>query len=201
MVATAGGETAGAKTNATEALKGKVVVWRAATGEQLATLKVDKQVLLSVAFSPDGSMIATTGGNDRAVTLWDVATWKLVGRLPHPIFIESVAFDPAGKTLATFAFDNKVRLWDIAAMRQIGAGLPGPENPGVGVVCDPCSIQARFDASGNYLVALNQNGAALVWDVNPDRWKQRACAIVGRPLTRDEWEELLPDRSYQPACR
>ena len=201
LVATAGGETAGAERNATEALKGKVVVWRAASGERLATLKVDKQWVSSVAFSPDGSVIAASGVNDRAVTLWDVASWKLVGRLPHPIFIGSVAFDPRGKTLATSAFDDKVRLWDIASMRQIGAALPGPENPGAGLVCDPCGSQAGFDPSGNYLVALNQNGGALVWDVDPDRWKERACAVVGRPLTRDEWEDLLPGRSYQPACR
>jgi hypothetical protein len=37
--------------------------------------------------------------------------------------------------------------------------------------------------------------------MNPDRWKQRACAVVGRSLTRQEWTELLPDRRYQPACR
>jgi hypothetical protein len=37
--------------------------------------------------------------------------------------------------------------------------------------------------------------------MNPDRWKQQACAVVGRSLTREEWNELLPDRRYQPACR
>jgi hypothetical protein len=55
-----------------------------------------------------------------------------------------------------------------------------------GLVCDPCRSQVGFDPSGSYLVALNQNGAALVWDVDPNRWKERACAVVGRPLTRDE---------------
>jgi hypothetical protein len=86
-------------------------------------------------------------------------------------------------------------------MRQIGAALPGPENPAAGVPCDPCQNNAGFDSSGNHLVALNQNGAALVWDVDPDRWRDRACALVGRSLTQEEWKELLPGRTYQPACQ
>jgi hypothetical protein len=37
--------------------------------------------------------------------------------------------------------------------------------------------------------------------VDPDHWKQRACAVASRPLTREEWQVLLPRRRYQPACR
>jgi hypothetical protein len=72
-----------------------------------------------------------------------------------------------------------------------GLALPGPERWSV----------LGFDPGGNRLAALYDNGTALVWDVNPENWRKRACAVVGRPLTREEWEELLPRRSYQPACQ
>jgi WD40 repeat protein len=181
MLATAGGQ-------------GKVILWRAADGEKLATLQADTSWIGSVAFSADGSLLAAGGVGDRQVTLWDVATRKRVGRLPHPSFIGSVAFDPAGRTLATSALDGKVRLWDVASQREIGVALPGAEN-GTGT-----NISA-FDPSGNHLIALYDSGPAFIWDMDPDHWKQQACMVVGRSLTREEWAELLPGRRYQPACR
>jgi hypothetical protein len=33
-----------------------------------------------------------------------------------------------------------------------------------------------------------------------ERWRDLACAIAGRELTRREWEEVLPDRPYREAC-
>jgi WD40 repeat protein/class 3 adenylate cyclase len=178
MVATAGGA-------------GKVVVWRVSDREQVATLPADPRWVSSVAFSPDGSMIAAGGLVERQTTLWDVDTGKLVGRLPHPTYIVKVGFDPGGRTLATAAADGTVRLWDVASLRQVGLAFPAPENwSAVG-----------FDPGGNHLVVLYENGTGLVWDVDPDRWKERACAVASRSLTREEWEELLPGRRYQPACR
>jgi WD40 repeat protein len=101
-----------------------------------------------------------------------------------------LAFDPGGKTLATAASDGTVRLWDVASRRQIGLALPGPV--GYGTV--------GFDLNGSHLIIMYENGTGLVWDVDPDHWKQRACSLASRTLSREEWEELLPQRAYQPAC-
>jgi WD40 repeat protein/DNA-binding SARP family transcriptional activator len=176
--------------------QGKLLLWRATDWRQLGMLPADTSWVLCVTFSPDGSLLAAGGVGERQVTLWNVASRKLVGRLPHPNFVGSVAFDPAGRTLATSAEDGKVRLWDLASQRQIGRPLPGAEN-GSGMTGNV----SAFDPSGNHLIALSDSGAPFVWNMNPDRWKQQACAVVGRSLTREEWTELLPDRRYQPACR
>jgi WD40 repeat protein len=181
MVATGGGQ-------------GKVILWRAADGKQLANFKADTSWVLALAFSRDGSRLAASGVGERAVRVWEVGSRRLLGRLPHPHFVGSLAFDPAGRTLATDAADGKVRLWDLASLRQIGRPLPGAEN-GTG------SNVSAFDPSGNHLIAVYDSGTAFVWDMNPDRWKQRACRLVGRPLTGQEWREVLPDRRYQPACQ
>jgi WD40 repeat protein len=183
--------------------KGKAILWRP-DGTRLATLPVDKFYISSVAFSPDGSVLAATGLANRAITLWDVATYKLVGRLPHPAIIHSVAFDPHSTTLATStlgASSGSVRLWDLVSMRQIGAALPEPELHPASFLCDPCLNSTAFTPSGDQLIIDYGTGVGVVWDVDPELWERRACAVVGRPLTEEEWKELLPTRGYQPACR
>ena len=45
------------------------------------------------------------------------------------------------------------------------------------------------------------NGTTIrLVDVDPATWVARACQETGRTLTRDEWNEALPDRPYAPAC-
>jgi len=178
MVATAGGG-------------GKVVLWRVADGAPVRTVAADPEFVSAVAFSPDGALLATAGSGERFTTLWEVASGRLVGRLRHPTYVVAVRFDPQGRTLATAATDGTVRLWDLASQHQLGVALPGPEQWSV----------LAFNPAGTDLVAFYGDGTGLVWDVDPDRWKQRACTIAGGPLTRDEWEELLPGRRYEPACR
>jgi hypothetical protein len=44
-------------------------------------------------------------------------------------------------------------------------------------------------------------GGIVVWEVDVDLWADRACAIAGRTLTKEEWHQYLPGRPYDPACR
>lgn len=178
LVATAGGD-------------GLVAVWRAADGRQVATHQADTVWVTSVAFSPDGSLIAAGALSDKNASLWEVATGKQVARLPHPTNVAQATFDRAGGTLATAASDGTLRLWDVASRRQVGRAFLAPERWST----------LPFDPGGGRLVALYDDGTAMVWDVDPDHWKQRACAVASRPLTREEWQALLPRRRYQPACR
>jgi WD40 repeat protein len=172
---------------------GAVSVWRTTDWKPLATLHADTSWASGVTFSPDGSLLAASRLDARAVTLWNATTWKPEGVLPSPAIVASIAFDARGATLATADLDDNVRLWDIASLRQIGSPLPGPQ-------CGQCLSVAGFNPSGSQLVAVYANGAGLVWDTDPELWKQRACAVAGRTLTREEWQELLPGRSYRPAC-
>jgi hypothetical protein len=53
---------------------------------------------------------------------------------------------------------------------------------------------------GRQLLMTTGNGQGAIWDIDPESWKQRSCAIANRALTREEWKEFLPGRAYQPAC-
>lgn len=44
-------------------------------------------------------------------------------------------------------------------------------------------------------------GAAVRLPLSPERWVERACEVVGRSLTLDEWAEHVPGQDpWQPTC-
>ena len=57
-----------------------------------------------------------------------------------------------------------------------------------------------FTRGGTHIAAVYESGQGFSWDVRPSSWARRACAVAGRPLTREEWNDALPGHSYEPAC-
>jgi WD40 repeat protein len=108
-----------------------VKFWDAATGQQLESLKQPDRIN-SVAVSPDGLTLATTGF--LGAWLWDVESGQprhsLMG---HPTWYEATfnpiwgAWSPDGLALATWAPDGTIRLWN-AASGQPRALLLGLDN-------------------------------------------------------------------------
>ena len=67
--------------------------------------------VLAVAFSPDGTLVATSSG-DQTARLWDAATGQTVRTLiGHTQAVNGVAFSPDGALLATSGSDRTARLW------------------------------------------------------------------------------------------
>ncbi len=94
-------------------------LWDAASGKQLAVLKGHTGWVYSVAFSPDGSRLAS-GGAEKEVRLWDTAAGRQLAILEgNTGTVHSVAFSPDGGRLASGSEDGTVRLWDAASGKQL----------------------------------------------------------------------------------
>lgn len=91
---------------------GPCAIWNAETGNLLCTLKEGKGGIRAAAFSPDGSRVAT-GGGDRAVRLWRVADGQqLLAWEGHAGAVEALVFSPSGAEIASACHDGAVKVWD-----------------------------------------------------------------------------------------
>jgi WD40 repeat protein len=163
----------------TTALHDEVLLINPSTGDELRTLAKDEHSgrIRAIAFSPDGRTLALAWG--WRLRLWDVPSGKelrectghsnlvirlieelaLPKRLPNAAhqegWVTSIAFSPGGKVLASGGQDRTIRLWDVAAGREIHRFF--------GQHTEISSL--AFSPNGAMLACAGLDDAVRLWDV------------------------------------
>lgn len=125
----------------------------------------------SLAFTPDGTILATAGGNasDFAVRLWDMASGQFIGALDgHTGIVWGVAFSPDGSMLASVSSDHTAKIWDWRNRILIKTlDFPGD------------AVSVSFSPDGQSLAVggvdkmKNQVQHAAVWTFSAGTWQPR----------------------------
>jgi DNA-binding SARP family transcriptional activator/WD40 repeat protein len=171
------------------------------TGRDLWTHTVAAVDLRQIAISPDGSTIAYDTGDINAgqVALLDAANGSLRSTIDVPSY-GGVGFLDGGRWLIITSDQPgpAAQLFDATTGEPFGVPFPTQDVDQHPLVVDPAGGRFAEEVAWERRQPVSLN--PLVWDTDPARWVQDACAIAGRNLTRAEWQEYLPDRQYQRTC-
>ena len=123
---------------------------------QIAILERHRNLVYSVVFSPDGTLLAS-GSEDHTIKLWDVANRRNIATLKgHTRLVSAVSFSPSdGTLLASGSEDHTIKLWDVANRRNI-ATLKGHRS---------WVSSVSFSPDGTLLASGSRDNTIKLWDV------------------------------------
>ena len=125
----------------------------------------------AMAFSPDGSLLAT-GGTGNIITLWDTATYQKSGSqmMGQSNSISALQFSSDGQILASGSWDDSLILWNVNERMPIG-------KPMLGHASDVLFLS--YTPDGQRLVSTDRNGTLMIWDTS----SHFAGSPLGRSVT------------------
>ncbi len=147
---------------ATAAADGAVSILEAATGADVQSFRMAAGDFAkkSLAFSPDGRLLAGTGEDEMQIDIRDTQTWNRSTRLTgHSAVISSVSFSGDGRLLASASADRTVRIWDVASSKCI-AILAGHTD---------AVFSAVFHPAGKRLASAGRDRSIWLWDLATGR--------------------------------
>ncbi len=140
---------------------GPATVWATDTGERLLTLRGHHGAVNGIAFSPDGSLLATTG-SDGTARVWDGGSGRQVHVLRgHRGVAWSPVFSPDGKSLAATGVDGTVRIWNVGSGREEMVLT----DPDAGRFTDLFIPGLDFSPDGSRLAGPMPDLTARIWDL------------------------------------
>jgi WD40 repeat protein len=147
----------------------RVRLWDPASGA-LVTLPPHGGGVPTLAFSPDGHLLAT-GAGDREIRLFDTSTRQLVAKLLAPNgTLRSLHFTPDSKTLISTGWWT-VDVWDVPTARKKRS-----------LVLREGALASQISGDGRLLVAAFGDGAVRLWDLTPDAGILRLPGHSGRTV-------------------
>ena len=135
--------------------------------------------ILSVAFSPDGQLLAT-GDVNGEIRLWQVADSKLLLICKgHAGWVHSVTFSPDGRMLSSGSSDHTVKLWKVADGRcmktlaghnqRVRSLAFSPDGTTLASGSSDCTVRL-WDANSGQCLKIFSGHNSYIWSVtfSPD---------------------------------
>lgn len=138
-------------------INGLARVWDAGTGKDLLA---PEGTYFALAFAPTGATLAL---GSISVELWDLPSGQQARQFNAAVgMVSALAFSADGKRMASASFDNTVRIWDLAAGRELHQCPVGATVHAV-----------AFSADGRLVAAACDDRAVRIWDADNGQQARR----------------------------
>jgi len=131
-----------------------VRLWHKETGEFIRSFYGHANIVRSIHFSPDGTLLASSGA-DEVLHIWDVESGKsLITAGKNTGLIYCVRFSPGGTFVATGTQKNSLQLWHVKSgdcYKQF-SGHNGPV------------LSIAFSPDGKYILSGSEDKTLKLWD-------------------------------------
>ncbi len=150
--------------------------------ENLSVPEAHSEGITSVAWSPNGTIIASGSGfSGGQIRLWDVVSGDLVGTLEgHTSWICQLTFSTDGLLLYSAGGDQTIRIWDVEQRRCL-ATLRGSRHEVYGLALSP---------DGTTLASVCKDGVVAFWSAVPRPGEQLPRL---KTLGKFAWPAFAPD--------
>ncbi len=152
-----------------------------------------------LVFSADGARLACSDG--QRIKVWNLADGRA---LPLTVRADLGTFNGLelsvdGEVLVVSAVAGNAAtdlvLWHIDSGEELAPPLR-VHNPAIAGTADG---QVLISADGKRIVSAACDGT-VVWDIDEDSLRSRACALAGRELTLAEQQRFLGTQAYKALC-
>jgi WD40 repeat protein len=131
-----------------------IILWDATSGRRLRVLNGHTDWVNSLAYSPDGALLAS-GSYDNTIILWDAGSGQKLRTLAgeEGDHVNTISFSPDGKILAS-GNDSSIKLWGVASgeiLRSLNSTYT--------------VTSLAFSPDGKILASGLSDDRILLWDV------------------------------------
>jgi WD40 repeat protein len=112
-----------------------------------------------------------------------------VTHVSHEDNVNTIAFSPDGKYLATASRDKTARVWDLSTGSEVGR-----------ITHEDNVVAVAFSPDGKYLATASNDKTAQVQLWRREDLIAEACARLAYNLWQGEWEQYLPGEPYHKTC-
>ncbi len=157
-----------------------VSIWDLATGTRRGSYQPNSRFVEQITFTPDGQSLILRCA-DAQIRVWRIqGSPGLCRRLTgHSKEAWTLAFSPNGKILASGSDDHTIKLWDVAAGREL-LSLPGHESTVTALA---------FFPDGNRLASVSLDQTLRIWTLSTD-------ALDGHVSARSDLLARYDDRLF-----